>query len=607
MMKTIYFIINKNGNHKSIMKNGSGASEVLFYLIALSLSSYFNVIIYNRDSPCKIDNIEYRFLPNNIDIDINTNSVVIVQRHFNMLIDLHKTNSTNKYILWSHDYLEGDFNHLSENYKPSYIDNYFMKYNIKIVSVSYFHKDNILKYLPNVSVEPIYNALYPEYFIKDNNIDYDKNKIIFASNWGKGLDRVLNIGRHYYNKNKHFKLILIKPKYCEWDPELHEYPFIEKRGCIENKKEYCKILQSCLCVFSTSYPETFGCVFAEALHLGVPVIGDNSVQAGFHEIIPQDFMCNFNNPNEVINKIENLRTNRPNVALGQKFYDKSVINEWIKLLEYLYLYMYMDNSVEKLIIMCDTRPIYNKELYGETILYKIFMINLNYAFENNYKFYFFEIKDVKDINNKDRKPAWFKIMALKYIANLYSDLEICYIDSDAVFSTLDNKLNKIISFNDKNKIFYFWADEKGENHPNSGVIILKKDSSNCKKTMEILNNWYNCSEISNWWEQDSLQKIIKNKYKEHITIISSKKFSCHHQSDCDREQNINNNGKAYWNHDFEGDFIYHFWSSLKNQISTKTILDGIIDYYNISDFKLLSSEEISLSNIKFILHNFETI
>ena len=93
------------------------------------------------------------------------------------------------------------------------------------------------------------------------------------------------------------------------------------------------MLQSCLCVFSTSYPETFGCVFAEALHLGVPVIGDNSVKAGFHEIIPHQLMCNFNNPNEVIDKIENLRTNRPNVTLDNKFYDVSVINEWVKLLK----------------------------------------------------------------------------------------------------------------------------------------------------------------------------------------------------------------------------------------------------------------------------------
>lgn len=332
-MQAVYFIINQDHNHQSIIKNGNGASEVLFYLTAKSLSKYFNVIVYNRDSPCKIDDIEYRFLPDNMNPDIDNNSVVIVQRHFNVLIDLHKNNPSNKYILWSHDYLHGKFNNLSGNYNPSEINNYFSKYNIQIVSVSHFHKINILERLPNVNVTPIYNALFPEYFIKDSNINYDKNTIIFASNWGKGLDKVLNIGKHYYDRNKEFKLILIKPKYCDWEPELHEYPFIEKRGCIENKNEYCNLLQSCLCVFSTSFPETFGCVFAEALHLGVPVIGDNSVQAGFHEIIPQELMCNFNNPNEVIDKIENLRTNRPNVSLDNKFYDESVINEWVKLLE----------------------------------------------------------------------------------------------------------------------------------------------------------------------------------------------------------------------------------------------------------------------------------
>ena len=334
-MQTIYFIINQHHNHQSIIKNGNGASEVLFYLTAKTLSAHFNVIVYNRDSPCKIDNIEYRFLADNMNPDIENinNSIVIIQRHFNLAIDLHKINSNNKYIIWSHDYLEKEFNYLSGNYSPSEINNYFSKNNVRIVSVSHFHKSNILSRLPNVNVTPIYNALFPEYFTKHTDNNYDKNTIIFASNWAKGLDKVINIGKHYYDRNKEFKLILIKPKYCEWEPELHTYPFIEKRGCIESKDEYCKLLQSCLCVFSTSYPETFGCVFAEALHLGVPVIGDNSVKAGFHEIIPHQLMCNFNNPNEVIDKIENLRTNTPNVTLDNKFYDKSVIIEWVKLLE----------------------------------------------------------------------------------------------------------------------------------------------------------------------------------------------------------------------------------------------------------------------------------
>ena len=159
-MKTIYFIINVHYNHKSIINQGSGASELLFYLTAKSLSKNFNIIIYNRDSPSKIDNIEYRFLPDNMNPDIENinNSVVIAQRNFNLLIDLHKINSSNKYILWSHDYLHGEFNNLSGKYNPLEINRYFSKHNIKIVSVSNFHKSNILELLPHVNVTPIYNS-----------------------------------------------------------------------------------------------------------------------------------------------------------------------------------------------------------------------------------------------------------------------------------------------------------------------------------------------------------------------------------------------------------------------------------------------------------------
>ena len=68
------------------------------------------------------------------------------------------------------------------------------------------------------------------------------------------------------------------------------------------------------------------------MHLGVPVIGDNSVKAGFHEIIPYEHMCNYNNYEEVIKKIEEFRKNRPNVKLDKKFYDEIIIEEWIKIL-----------------------------------------------------------------------------------------------------------------------------------------------------------------------------------------------------------------------------------------------------------------------------------
>jgi glycosyltransferase involved in cell wall biosynthesis len=85
---------------------------------------------------------------------------------------------------------------------------------------------------------------------------------------------------------------------------------------------------------STSTRETFGCVFAEALHLGVPVIVDDT-NSGTNEVVPPEQLCNFNNTEEVIKKIEEYRENRPKVFLNEKFYEKAIINEWSKLIESL--------------------------------------------------------------------------------------------------------------------------------------------------------------------------------------------------------------------------------------------------------------------------------
>ena len=334
--KKIYFVINNSNNHKSVIDAGLGASEFLFFKTANELTKHYDVVVYNRDTDAKkMDDVEYRFLPPTLNPNIENinNSVVIVQRHFEIAINLHKINSSNKYILWSHDYLSGEFPNLAGEYSRKEINHYYTVNKIKVVSVSQYHARNIKQRLLSVNITTIYNALFPQYLPRDSTIPYDKNKIIFASSWAKGLTNVLKISTEYYKKNKEFKLVLIQPIYCNWNPDLKQYPFIEKVGCIKDKSEYSKLLQGCLCVLSTTFPETFGCVFAECLHLGVPVIGDTTIPCGFLEFIPREHTCKFGNTRDVIRIIERFRDNRPCVKLDSKFYIDSVTKEWIKLLE----------------------------------------------------------------------------------------------------------------------------------------------------------------------------------------------------------------------------------------------------------------------------------
>ena len=340
-MTNLYFIITKGENHLSIVNDGGGASELLFYMLARNLSKDYKVIIYNLEKEqLTLDNIEYKYFNrNNLDFIKNIeNSVFIIQRHFDIAIDLHKINSKNKFILWSHDYLEYGFPNLSGNYNQDYINAYYSKNAISIVAVSNFHKDNVMSKFPNTSIYVIYNALFPELYVKHspNTIEFNENQIIFASSWSKGLHNVITIACEYYKVNSSFKLLLLKPSYDTCNYNFSNYPFINVLGNIKNKSEYCKLVQSCLCVLTTSYQETFGCIFAEAMHLGVPVIGDNSIRAGFQEIIPGEYLCNFRNTQEVISKINALKERKRRqeqkdiheVSLDSKFYSKHIIEEW---------------------------------------------------------------------------------------------------------------------------------------------------------------------------------------------------------------------------------------------------------------------------------------
>jgi hypothetical protein len=327
--KTIYGRILFDQTHKSIIETGSGASEFLYYITLFKLKKFYNVKILYGHKNIIIDDIEYiNFKGNDIIKEIN-NVPIIVHKHFNHLIDLFNINPTNKYILWSHDHY---YSETKETMKK------FIKYKIPIVCVSNYHKKHWEKKYPGITVKVIYNALFPEYFIKDDTIKYDENKIIVPSGWYyRNINKVLENCSEYYKINKNFKLILITPNYAPKDAKIDniKYPFVDNIGNIKDKKEYCRLLQSCLCVMSTSSPETFGCVYAEAFHLGVPVILDNSIDSGSLEIVPKEQTCDFNKSDEFIKKIEEYRTNRPKVSLLDKFYETAIIEDWHKFIEIL--------------------------------------------------------------------------------------------------------------------------------------------------------------------------------------------------------------------------------------------------------------------------------
>ena len=160
-----------------------------------------------------------------------------------------------------------------------------------------------------------------------------QNQIVYASAWSKGIQHIISLFRYIVTIDAEIKLALLSPGYdhdrfVEFANEIKE-EFGERiiiHGPL-NKREYSRVLKSSLCTLSPRYPETFGCVFAESYYLGVPVIAD--VHSGaVCEIIDNDYIVNYDQPENVYTKIQSLKT-RPTIRLDEKFLTS--IREWDKL------------------------------------------------------------------------------------------------------------------------------------------------------------------------------------------------------------------------------------------------------------------------------------
>jgi hypothetical protein len=301
-MSKLYFLCENDLDHHKIQKYGYGASEFQFYMLAKKLADKnINITIFNQSSiNSKLDNIEYRLyddLLNNINID--TNAIVIVSRNFKILKLLLKIFKENKIILWSQDYIE-KYNTYFANIDDFLIVN---EKSIKIIAVSNFHKENLSKYINPQNIIVMYNILYPEIYKKCCNISINKYNIVFASAWSKGLDIIIALFDRLNVNYPQFKLVVLRPNYNKC--ECPYRPYIQLLDTIDNKIEYCKILQSSLCTITSKFPETFGCVFAESYFLNTPVIATNKIN-GLHEFIDNQHVCDLDNYQEFENILLNF-------------------------------------------------------------------------------------------------------------------------------------------------------------------------------------------------------------------------------------------------------------------------------------------------------------
>jgi len=337
----------------SIKNRAIGASEYQCYNLIENLSPHFNIKCYNnKNSAISTDKCNYYPL-NSILEEILNDDIIICQRFMPELCGpIYNKIKNNKIYIWMHDLIE---NHIfifqrSQEEKKYYsnnelfkdiIDVYYKNININFIFVSNHLKNMFISKFnfEQDRLHVIYNILYDSEFvnIKNQEMLVNKNQITYASAWQKGINHIISLFDYIFKIDNDIILNLLNPGY-DWGNHQHYATELKDKyrdriiihGPV-NKKEYAKIIKQSLCVISTTFNETFGCVFAESYYLGTPVIADYRTGA-VKEIIDNNFIVNINDHNSVYNKIVQLQLKREIVNLNNKFLLEEGLNNWLKIL-----------------------------------------------------------------------------------------------------------------------------------------------------------------------------------------------------------------------------------------------------------------------------------
>lgn len=363
--KLIFIDITSSNDHNCIKNRAIGASEYQMYCLLTNLSYYYEITCYNhKKNYVMIDNIIYKsFVTDLVNDTIEPNTIIIIQRMFpNIKREIFEKIKNNKIFLWVHDLTSKGvltFNNDIEEkniydndesiYKNEILTQIYDNKQINFIFVSNYIKELFIKYFKNYGFKlednrfnTIYNILYENEFMKIKNTDVtvNKNYITYASAWQKGIEQVVSVFDYAKNIDPELKLVLLSPGY-DWN-NFTDYANKLKEKYKDdiiihgpvNKEQYSKIIKETMVVLTTTFSETFGCVFAETYYLGTPVIMDYRSGA-VKEIIDNEYIVNFDNKKETIDKILYVKNNRDNihVHLDDKFMLEYNIQLWLKLLK----------------------------------------------------------------------------------------------------------------------------------------------------------------------------------------------------------------------------------------------------------------------------------
>ena len=337
--------------HSSIRGRAIGAAEYQFYSLLDNLQTIIPIKCFNHHSSYeKIDSIEYDSYKS---IQINHDNTILIQRFYPFDQTIRSKMAANKKIIWIHDI--PDFNIFLGGYsnaqEPLFRQNLSkFKHEILLpilndITIHFVANSQHTYKLFNEFIQRyaditnytrcsiIYNALYSDEFDK-SPVEKIPKRLIYASAWQKGIEKVIDIFRYVLARDSEYSLTLLSPGY-DW-ANFQNYAkqlqaeFGSKLILLgpSTKKDLCTAIKQSVCCLSSTFNETFGCVFAESCYLGTPVIAD--IRSGaVREIIGDEFVVDYDNLESVWSKLQSMPTS---ILLNHEFLNESILPKWKSIL-----------------------------------------------------------------------------------------------------------------------------------------------------------------------------------------------------------------------------------------------------------------------------------
>lgn len=332
-MKTILFIDEvcpKPYDSTTLYTQSQGGTESTVTRVAQGLANtrVFNRVVveqHNREVVQSSLESPLEFVPEG---EVLQADYVICLRHPKTLEKARKRFPSAKIYLWCHDLWSSQTAEVS----IPILHKTETKY---ILCVSQFHQMQINHAFGQVPIK-IKTQLRVSYPPIDPTIDrdlkgYDKNQLAWFSSPHKGLENALLIFSEIKKKDPDMRFVVHNPGYFDsYNKPIPDGVVIKPIGSYYDAIETVK---RSLCVFypNTVFPETFGLVFAEANHVGTPVLTHELGSA--LEVLdhPTKETMNCQDVAAVVERVLSWKNGgRPVVRSKPHFRLPKVINNWLQ-------------------------------------------------------------------------------------------------------------------------------------------------------------------------------------------------------------------------------------------------------------------------------------